>query len=492
VATPRPRAWLLPALLLAVGLAPTVSQGAVPRHRAPLILLRGTGACLSLFPRGATGCTPAAGFTNPEQGVAMSPDGSTIYLPSSNDALFGAVRRDPTSGRLSQPPGAPACWKGPLAVQDDPNNHASLCQPARGIAATTRWVAISPDGRSIYVASGPEDEGFGPDQTDAVAVFARLPGGGLVQDSGPAACVASAPFQGCSVRPGMSAESVAVDPGGTHVYVGGPVLTVFARDPGTGALTPSSCLSAAPRSGCGSAPLGLSLQAPVFGGGGRFAYALGGRRPTPGSPPDAQAILGLSVDPGTGALTPLPGAGACDTHYASLRSSCTLDRRLGPQIQDLTPTPSGTDLYLASTPVSYSLPASPGTPFQTLALRLDRASGAMTSSGAACVSSVPRPGCRLDRGVGAAHGFAVSPDGRRLYGVTDTDVVAFARRPVTGALRRLGRPVRGCRDPAARCARRRQPINGPQQVLVSPDGRFVYAVSSSFGDTGTVAALAVP
>jgi hypothetical protein len=422
----------------------------------------------------------------------MSPDGSSIYLPSENDALFGALRRDRATGRLSQPSSPSPCWKGPLATTatEDTNSHSSACQPARGIAEVTRSVAISPDGRSVYVASGPRDEGFGTAQTEAVAVFARAPDGALVQPAGPAGCVASAPMEDCSVLPELTAETISLSPDGAHVYVGGSVLTVFSRDPASGALGTHSCLSANPTAGCRLAPLGLYVQAPVFRGDGRFAYAPGEHHPAKTMPADAQAILGFSVDTASGTMTLLPGPGGCDTHYASRGSSCRLDRRLGPLLAGLTLSPSGTDLYLASTAVSYSLPAPRGTPFQTLALRIDRASGSMTTAGAACVSSVPRPGCRLDRGVGAAGGFAISPDGRRLYGVTDRDVVAFARQPATGGLRRLGPPIRGCGNPFFRCLRRRQPINEPHQALVSPDGRFVYVVSSNFGDTGMVAVLA--
>jgi len=474
------------ALLLALACAPAASPAATPRP--PLTLLRGPGACLSLFP--VPGCGRAAGFTNPLQGIVMSPDGSSIYLPSENDALFGALRRDPATGRLSQPPSAPACWKGPLVASDDPNNHSSLCPSVRGIGEVTRWVAVSPDGGSVYVASGPRDEGFGPSQTEAVAVFARAPGGGLVQLAGPAGCVASAPLADCSVLPDMTAESISVSPGGAHVYVGGSVLTVFSRDPGTGALGTHSCLGASPTAGCGSAPLGLYVQAPVFRGDGRFAYALGEHHPARSMPADAQAILGFSVDPATGALTALPAPGGCVTGSRALPSSCALDPRLGAGASRLVLSPTGTELYLATSPISYALPAPRGTPFQTLSLRLDQRTGSMSGAGAACLSSVRRPGCRVDRGLGSIGDLAPSPNGRRLYGVTDTGVVAFARRPATGALRRLGPAIRGCGNPFSRCPRRRQPINEPHEVLTSPDGRFIYVVSSNFGDTGTVAALA--
>jgi DNA-binding beta-propeller fold protein YncE len=438
------------------------------------------------------GCSRAAGFTNPQQGVATSPDGSYIYLPSGNDSYFGALYRDSATGRLTQPTSPLACWKGSLATTDSGSDPLPLpCQPARGLAAVTRWVATSPDGRSVYVASGPENEGFGPNQTEALASFARSSDGALTQLPGSAGCISSAPLDDCAVLPGTTAQSVSVSPDARHVYVGGNRLTLFARDPATGALTRHSCLSATPMPPCGSTPLGLPLHAPVFTAAGRFAYALGEHLRTGSIAADTEAILGFAVDPGTGTLTPLGAPGGCETGYSALASSCTLDPRLGADASRLAPSPTGTDLYLTTSPISYPLPAAYGTPFQTLSLRLDQATGAMSSTGAACLSSVRRPRCQLDRGLSAVGDLAPSPDGRRLYGVTDTGVIAFVRRTATGALRRLGLVIRGCGNPFVKCPRPRQPINEPHQILTSPDGHFVYVVSSSFADTGTVAALAV-
>ncbi|HEV3228349.1 MAG TPA: hypothetical protein VGY97_02655 [Solirubrobacteraceae bacterium] len=476
-------------LAVLVFAGPNSADGAFAAGVHPLRLLRGPGACLSLWK--VAGCGRAVGFTNPIAGVAMSSDGSSIYLPSENDALFGALALNKSTGRLSQPSGRAACWTGALAVTGDSNNHVGACRPVRGLSEVTRALAVSPDGRSVYVASGPRDEGFGPTQTEAVAVFARGADGSLAQLPGAAGCVASAPLQGCTVVPGMTAQDVSVARDGGHLYLGGSVLSVFARDPGTGALAKRSCLSAGPAPGCSPAPLHLSLGAPVFASNGRYAYALGEHDPNSSMVPDAQAVVALAVDPASGDLTPLSGLGGCVSGYSALGSLCALDRRFGPLAAGLVLAPRTGELYLTTSPVRYSPPAPRGTPFDVLALRLDAATGSMTAAGAACLSSVRRPGCAVDRHLGAVGAIASSPDGRRLYGVTDTDVLALSRAPATGALRRLSPAVRGCVDPVAPCSRRRQPINGPHQVLVSPDGRFAYVVSDVFGDTGTVAALAL-
>jgi DNA-binding beta-propeller fold protein YncE len=88
--------------------------------------------------------------------VAVSADGKSVYIASSASDAVVRLTRGTTSGGIAQPAGTAGCVSetgaGPCA-----DGHA-LVYPVE--------VAISPDGKSVYVASG---------VSRAVARFNRAP-----------------------------------------------------------------------------------------------------------------------------------------------------------------------------------------------------------------------------------------------------------------------------------------------------------------------------
>src|SRR5437867_3183102 len=140
-------------------------------------------------------------------GVAVSPDGASVYVASKRGDALAVFSRDAVSGALTFVQ-AKFDGKGPVNGLDG----------AEGIA-------VSPDGAYVYVAGGYDD---------ALVVFGRNPETGmltsvqLLQD-------------GVGGVNGLNgADSVAVSPDGTHVLVTGSVdnaLAVFQRDAATGTLT---------------------------------------------------------------------------------------------------------------------------------------------------------------------------------------------------------------------------------------------------------------
>jgi DNA-binding beta-propeller fold protein YncE len=90
-------------------------------------------------------------------GIAVSPDGRNLYAVSSKVNMLSAIARNQVSGRLSQLPGRYGCFIRAGGFG---------CPEGRGLTVAVA-VTVSPDGRSVYVAS--EDTYLG-----SVAVFRRL------------------------------------------------------------------------------------------------------------------------------------------------------------------------------------------------------------------------------------------------------------------------------------------------------------------------------
>jgi DNA-binding beta-propeller fold protein YncE len=92
-------------------------------------------------------------------GVALSPDGRNVYAVSAKVSMLSAIARNRSTGRLAQLPGRYACFirAGGLG-----------CPEGRGLTVAVA-VAVSRDGRNVYVAS--EDVYLG-----AIAVFQRRRG----------------------------------------------------------------------------------------------------------------------------------------------------------------------------------------------------------------------------------------------------------------------------------------------------------------------------
>src|SRR5262249_42442556 len=82
-----------------------------------------------------------------------------------------------------------------------------------------------------------------------------------------------------------------------------------------------------------------------------------------------------------------------------------------------------------------------------------------------------KPGVGGVTGITDPYCGAVSPDGLHVYiaGNADNAVVTFGRDPATGALTWLGAEQNGVNGVDG--------LDGPHEVLVSPDGRHVYVAS---------------
>jgi DNA-binding beta-propeller fold protein YncE len=431
-------------------------------------------------------------------------------------ALAAPAAAQGAAGKLKQLDGASGCLV-------DRSDGGGRCTPVRALRGPAPFlgsdaVAISPDGKSLYVASS---------KSNAIAVFKRnIKTGTLTQRSGRAGCIAAESAGGCAGAVGLDhPNSVAVSPAGDNVYatsLGSDAVTVFSRNSATGALTQatdgSGCIANATTTGCttGRALDGADVVAVSPDGNnvyvGAFfdnAVAVFDRDPSTGAltqPDDdsgcivdpingcthgfglaapegmaisadgnnvyvatavSNALVVLDRDPATGALTQATDGSGCivDADLTGCTTGAWLEGANAVAVS-----PDDADVYVTSL-LSNSLTSFTRTP----------TSGdlAQKSGTSACVIYVLAVGCSLGRAFSAPEGLAVSPDGASVYAAAfGSDAIdVFNRDTDTGALIQVSRRAGCATTSKAPDCRRARALKEVSSLAVSPDGRFVYSAA---------------
>jgi DNA-binding beta-propeller fold protein YncE len=338
---------------------------------------------------------------------------------------------------------------------------ASGCATARGLNGPNS-VAVSADGKNVYATSV---------ISDSVAVFRRNRStGALTQTRGANGCISSRAASGCATGRALDGpDVVTVSPDGRNVYVGaffGNAVAVFARDASTGALAQPSdatgCLVNAPTDGCTT---GLALAAPegmAISADGDNVYV---------ATAVSNAIGVLTRNPSTGALTQATDGTGCIS--VSPLPGCTNGIHLS-GANAVAVGAGGDNVYVTSL-LSNSL-----TTFDRVG-----STGQLTqkTGTSACVIYLLAVGCSLGRALDAPEGLAVSPDGASVYAAAfgSGAVDVFNRNAGSGALIQKARRA-GCVTARATptCTRGRS-LRKVSSVAVSPDGRHLY--SAAFGSS---------
>jgi DNA-binding beta-propeller fold protein YncE len=320
-------------------------------------------------------------------------------------------------------------------------------------------VAISPDGKSVYVTS---------QLNNTIAEF-EVESSGLLKKIG---CIThESSLAECETTGAKGLENpygVMVSPEGENVYVTAfseEAVGEFKRNTETGVLTqlgaPNECVGDA-SSSCGTKTIGLGEDIGIaVSPGGKDVYVAAGAKSSKGD----IAALARGAE---GALEPLSNEERCIGSISGCAPGAQIDG-----VEDLAVSPDGKYVYGTSSSTDAVIELKP------------TASGALEQLAAPneCVSTKSLPECQKVVGIGGAVGLAISPGGEDLYasGQSEGSVASFERNPETGALTQLATPC--LTEQASGCGSaeldERVALNWPRRLTVSPDGTNVYVASQS-------------
>lgn len=448
-----------------------------PALTASLTQLRGDAACVKGPTSPAwTRCSRRAPGVRDARSLAVSPDGRFAYAASVESSSVAVLARDPRTGALRSRGGRAAC----LADRGAPR--AVRCGRRVSGLAGAITVRLSPDGRQLYVVAI---------DASTVTVLARdARSGALTPLGGRDRCVSAPtrPTPGCRTAPGLGgARWITLSPDGRHAYVAAPAsdtITAFARNRSTGALRPLSGRAACVRDVRAPTPCPVTVQGldeprmATVAPDGRNVYAVGELSYT---------VVALRRDRATGALTPVAGAACVKDVQAPAGVDCPVTTRGLNYAFSVTVSPDGRHVYSTATASD-----------AVAAFARDPATGALAPLGGdrACIAdqTARGAGCgRSARGLDGANALTFDRPGRVAYVASfyGGAIAVLVRDRETGALRALrgrGACISDRRAPSTpdttRCPSHARGVEGPREVVLSPDQRHAYVPSSVGGDVG--------
>lgn len=360
-----------------------------------LTQLTGTGFCVTETPQ--EGCADGRALDG-AWGVEVTAD--NVYVSARDGDAVAAFSRDATTGALTQLAGEAGCVRW--------NSTSDGCRAVRGLDGAQNLEVTA---GQLYVAA--------QDYGGFVTVLDRMPGGGLEQRPGAAACWSLDGRDGC--RDGRGLDAVEdIELSGGYAYVtstnGHAVLSFERKGDGSLEQLPgqAGCVQRDGAEGCADGRNLLYARSLEVAPDGRHAYVAS----------EGNALDVLLVEP-DGGLSPLAGARGCldQTREDGCADADGLEGGMG-----LVISPDGRNVYATSRvddAVTSFARADDGT--------LRQLSGAdactsETGSGGRC-----RNGKALDLGYGP--GLVGSPDGQHVYALaTESHAVsAFARRAPAAA-----------------------------------------------------------
>lgn len=379
-------------------------------------------------------------------------------------------------GALEQLPGRLGCLSSGKAAKKACGQGRALKGAGPGVGS--RAIAVSPDGRNVYVAAS---------GSDAIAVFDRNPvTGALAQPQGKRGCVAAlvgkAKGDDCGLAIGLiGPNSVAVSPDGRTVYATsrtGSSVTSFHRNRKSGALkqlppSASGCISGQAIPGC---TLGRALKWPdvvVVSPDGKNVYV---------GDFAGSGVISFSRAGGAGALTQLAGTAGCITEAAA--EGCAKGVQMN-HIEGMAINPAGSTVYAAS-PFSNAIDI----------LQREPATGALTQAPNenGCITVAAVAGCAQGYEFSGVNALVVSPKGGSVYATSLTSNSVTTFTPTAGGgLAQAARPSgenipAGLGNPAGCLVYLRAPgcsfgraMKAPEGLALSPDATNLYVTAFETG-----------
>ena len=431
------------ALALAASVLLVVTAGALA-VTGDLTQPAGATGCIS--ETGAGNCTDGHGL-NGANGVAVSGDGKNVYATSYVGNAVARLNRNTTTGALSQPAGSAGCVS---------QTGAGPCADGHGLDSPFD-VAVSPGGKSVYVASS---------ESDAVVRLNRnTTTGAITQPAGSAGCVSNTGAEDCGLGHALDLPaSVAVSPGGKSVYVASfssNAVAILDRDTSTGAITqPTGTAGCVSEDGSGPCADGRAL-----GEAASVAVSSDGKSVYVASLNNGLARF--NRDTTTGALSQPAGTAGCISETGA--GPCADGHGLA-NPRWVAVSSDGKSVYAVSR-------------FNYGVVRLNRntTTGAISQPAgtAGCISENGSGPCADGHGLVEPEAVAVSRDGKSVYVTTTGNhgVAILNRNTTTGAITQSAGTA-GCisENGAGGCA------NGhalllPLEVAVAPGGKNVYTAS---------------
>jgi DNA-binding beta-propeller fold protein YncE len=468
------RGAMLLSLAVAVLLLAAATAFAVSGQLTQLL---GGAGCVS--ETGTSGACADGRALDQAYSVAVSIDGTSVYVASKSSAAVAAFQRDTTTGALTQLSGTAGC------ISD--GGFGGTCAIGKALSGPSS-VAVSPDGKNVYVASA---------ISNAVAVFQRnVTTGELTQLAGTAGCVAeTAPNGECTDgRMLQSPESVAVSPDGTSVYVASnqsSAVAVFRRAATTGALTqpvlPAGCIREVGGSSCRD---GEALDLPIAvtvspDGTGVYVTSGGG-----------DSVAFLTRDTTNGALSQASGTAGCVSENGTTPSgdTCALGKALDSPLS-VAVSSDNKNVYVASSLSDAVAIFRRNTTNNTLTQLVG------PTGKAGCISQTGKDGkdgqtivCIDGKALIGANSVVVSPDAKSVYvaSFASDAITAFRRDTTSGALAQLSGTA-GCVSESGSggaCADGKA-LDYAHSVAVNADGKSAY-VASGNSDAVAIFARQVP
>jgi DNA-binding beta-propeller fold protein YncE len=444
------RGRALAAALLALSTLPVAARADVPGTIAFAGCVRDAASIQQ-----GDGCTSARALANTAF-LAISPDGRNVYATSRDAAAVTVFARGSRTGALVQLPATAGC------VSD---GGSGGCASGHGLARA--WgIAVSPDGRNVYVAAR---------NADAVTTFTRSTMNGALAETGCVVDDAATAIDGCTTTPGLDgATDVTISADGAEVYVAaldGDAVATFTRDPTTGALSPAGCLRETTDAAAGCTP----------------AKGLGGARSLSLSPDGANLYVAATTDSlsalttlarstSTGALTFVGClSGDATDHYDS---DCTQIAALSFD-QFVKVSPDGHQVYATATNTSSIL---------TLRRQQD-GSLVQDEVPASCVADIDigTESCAGVFGIAQPLGLAFAAGGQQVFSAEfgSGTVLGWQRDPVSGLISQLG----PCLSSGGGDCEGHGSLERAGYLAIAPDERYLY-VNAPTSSAVTVVARA--